>query len=140
MRSFSNVPYSPELVKQLAARVGVSLSEEFTLHADTSIGTLETPFPCPTSVSHVLTNYLDINGSVSKTMLRRLGQLAKDENERAKLLQVRPIRNISTDDPYNLNGNPVTLLQLSAKVKDGASDMYDIEVRASQGTPDSATC
>ena len=34
-------------------------------------------------------NYLDINGSVSKTLLRRLGQLAKDESERAKLLQVR---------------------------------------------------
>ena len=96
---FSYVLFSPELVKQLAARVGVSLSEEFTLHADVTIGTLETPFPCPTTVSHVLTNYLDINGSVSKTMLRRLGLLAKDANERAKLLQVFLIRNITTESP-----------------------------------------
>jgi NADPH-ferrihemoprotein reductase len=82
-------PNSPELVRQLAARVGVALDEEFTLHADASIGTLETPFPCPTTVSHALTHYLDINGSVSKTLLRRLGQLAADDGERAKLLQVR---------------------------------------------------
>jgi hypothetical protein len=82
-------PNSPELVTQLAARVGVALDEEFTLHADASIGTLETPFPCPTTVSHALTHYLDINGSVSKTLLRRLGQLAADDGERAKLLQVR---------------------------------------------------
>ena len=80
---------STELVRQLAARVGVALDQEFTLHADSSIGTLETPFPCPTTVSHALTHYLDINGSVSKTLLRRLGQLAKDDSERAKLLQVR---------------------------------------------------
>jgi hypothetical protein len=76
-------------VKQLAVRLGVALDEEFTLHADASVGTLETPFPCPCSVAHALANYLDINGSVSKTLLRRLGQLAKDESERAKLLQVR---------------------------------------------------
>jgi NADPH-ferrihemoprotein reductase len=80
---------STELVRQLAARVGVALDQEFTLHADSSIGTLETPFPCPTTVSHALTHYLDINGSVSKTLLRRLGQLATDDGERAKLLQVR---------------------------------------------------
>ncbi len=81
-------------MKRLAARVGVALDQEFTLHADTSVGTLETPFPCPTTVSHALTNYLDINGSVSKTLLRRLSQLAKDDTERAKLLQVRPMRSI----------------------------------------------
>lgn len=95
----------PELVKQLAARVGVALDEEFTLHADTSVGSLETPFPCPTTVCHALTNYLDISGSVSKTMLRRLGQLAKDDSERA------------------------TLLQLSSKAKEGSADMYDVEVQ-----------
>lgn len=76
-------------MKQLAVRLGVALDEEFTLHADASIGTLESPFPCPCTVQHALTNYLDINGSVSKTLLRRLGQLAKDDSERAKLLQVR---------------------------------------------------
>ena len=62
-------------MKQLAVRLGVALDEEFTLHADASIGTLESPFPCPCTVQHALTNYLDINGSVSKTLLRRLGQL-----------------------------------------------------------------
>jgi sulfite reductase alpha subunit-like flavoprotein len=83
-------------VKQLAARIGASLDEEFTLHADASVGTLESPFPCPTTVTHALTNYLDINGAVSKTLLRRLSQLAKDEDERAKLLQVHLVLLVST--------------------------------------------
>jgi NADPH-ferrihemoprotein reductase len=81
-------------VRQLAQRVGVALEEEFTLHADACIGTLETPFPCPTTVSHALTHYLDINGSVSKTLLRRLARLAADEGERAKLIQVRRLLHV----------------------------------------------
>jgi len=95
---------SAALVQQLAQRIGVALEEEFTLHADATVGTLETPFPCPTTVSHALTHYLDINGSVSKSLLRRLSQLAQEEAEKAKLLQ------------------------LSAKHTGGSVDVYEQEV------------
>jgi sulfite reductase alpha subunit-like flavoprotein len=108
-------------VKQLAARIGVSLDEEFTLHADASVGTLETPFPCPTTAVHCLTNYLDINGAVSKTLLRRLSQLAKDDGERAKLLQVLGAACCS-------RRCVVTPLQLSAKHQSGTADLYEKEV------------
>jgi sulfite reductase alpha subunit-like flavoprotein len=95
--STSHESFSPVLVKQLAARIGVALDEEFTLHADAAVGTLETPFPCPTTVSRALTCYLDINGSVSKTLLRRLGHLANDEAERTELLQARAADDFNVD-------------------------------------------
>ena len=97
---------SQALVQQLAQRLGVALEEEFTLHADATVGTLETPFPCPTTVSHALTHYLDINGSVGKTLLRRLSQLAQEEQDKEKLLQ------------------------LSAKHSGAGVDVYDAEASA----------
>uniref|UniRef100_A0A6U2DI80 NADPH--hemoprotein reductase n=1 Tax=Hemiselmis andersenii TaxID=464988 RepID=A0A6U2DI80_HEMAN len=72
---------NPELVASLARRVGADLDEWVVARDEAGAA----PFPCPCTVRHALTRYLDLNGALKRRQVAALAEAAGDGAERERL-------------------------------------------------------
>lgn len=69
------------LVNALGYRIGCDLDEWLVVEDDGGTS----PFPCPCTVRHALTKYLDINGAPKKKVITAMAEAASDDGEKQRL-------------------------------------------------------
>jgi NADPH-ferrihemoprotein reductase len=77
----------PELVKDVAVRLGVDLNASFSLYNAEAKGPSK-PVIGPCTVQLALSQWCELNTPPRKALLKVLAQYAKDETEKANLLEL----------------------------------------------------